>query len=285
MTARIDSHLHVWELARGGYDWLTPVSGALYADFTAEAAAASLATRAIDRAVLVQAQDSRPETDYLLSLASLHPWVLGVVGWVDLDHPAVARRQLTESAAHPQFVGVRTLLHTDPRTDLLERPAVRESLRAVAAHGLPFDVPDAWPRHLPQLPGLAAGIPELTVVINHLGKPPRGRAELLAWRDTLALVAARPNVVAKVSGLRTPGANYSAATLAEIWEIALDLFGADRLMWGSDWPMPIADGDYAAAVDPPFELIDTLSVHEQTAILSGTAARVYSPADSARKPA
>jgi L-fuconolactonase len=152
---------------------------------------------------------------------------------------------------------------------------VRESLRAVAAHGLAFDVPDAWPRHLGATADLARELPTLTLVVDHLGKPPRGTPDLPAWEKALRAVAASPNAVAKVSGLQTAGQPFTVDALRPVLDVALDAFGADRLMYGGDWPMTVPAGGYRPHFDVVSRLLGELSPDEQTAIMSGTARRVY----------
>ena len=278
MTApapRIDAHLHLWDLARGGYSWLRPDHGRLYASVPADRAYAELQAHHVDAAVLVQAEDSARDTRFMLDTASAHPWVAGVVGWVRLDDPATAERQLDAWQEHPAFCGVRHLVHDDPRDDFLALPAVRTSLRRLGERGLPFDVPDAWPRHLAAVAELAAALPDLPVVVDHLAKPPFGGEGWAHWRATLAEVAARPLTVAKVSGLHVAGRTPDAAEVRRTWEVALDLFGPERLMWGSDWPMTVPGAGYAGAWATTAPLIAELTPAEQAGILGGTASRVY----------
>ena len=271
----VDAHLHLWDLERGGYAWLTPEAGPLYATFTAEQARAELARCRIGAAVLVQAEDSERDTEFLLEVAAGQDWVAGVVGWVQLDDPDTARAQLDRWQRSPAFCGVRHLLHDDPREGLLEQPAVRATLRLLAERGLAFDVPDAWPRHLGASADLARAVPELTVVVDHLGKPPFGSGEWDAWRATLAAVAEQPGTVAKVSGLQQAGAPITAAAVRPAWETALELFGPDRLMWGSDWPMTVRSGGYARTWEVMSSLVAELSPDEQDRVLRTTAHRVY----------
>jgi L-fuconolactonase len=271
----IDAHLHLWNLDSGGYSWLTPDAGALYATFDAADAAGELARSTVDAAVLVQADDTDADTDAMLRVADENAWVAGVVGWVQLDDPEVARAQLERRVEHPAFRGVRHLVHDDPRDDFLDLPGVRRSLAQVADLGLAFDVPDAWPRHLAQVTGLAAALPDLTVVIDHLGKPPRGRDDFGAWRAEFQRAAACPNTVAKVSGLRQAGAGYSADALREVWELTLETFGPERMMWGSDWPITVPDGGYGPTFDVLAELIEELDAEGSAAVLGRTALRVY----------
>lgn len=271
----IDSHLHLWDLQRSSYSWITPGLGPLHTTITAERAEGELGAVGVDRAVLVQAEDSVTDTEFMLEVAREHPWVAGVVGWVQLDAPAVAAAQLDRFAADPAFRGVRHLVHDDPRDDFLALPPVRTSLGLLAGHGLPFDVPDAWPRHLTATAELAGALPQLTVVLDHLGKPPHGRPDFADWREAFASVAAQPNTVAKVSGLQVRGEPFTVAGIRPAWESALDLFGPDRLLWGSDWPMTLLTAGYAGTWEVVSELLGELTDEEQGKILEGTARRVY----------
>jgi L-fuconolactonase len=276
----IDAHLHVWDLDLHEYSWLGPQHGGLYASFSPEQAADALAGCGIGAAILVQAEDTTAETEYLLAVADRHPWVAGVVGWLPLADPAATTAALEELRRSARFCGVRHLVHADPRPDFLETAPVRESLRQVAEAGLPLDVPDAFPRHLTQTGRLAEDLPDLVVVVDHLAKPPLGRPEMREWRAQLDRVARCANTVAKVSGLRVPGAPYTAAALRPAWEAALEVFGAERLMFASDWPVTVPDDRHGPeGYRPTYEvlaaLIGELSPDEQGEIMGGTARRVY----------
>ena len=276
-VVRLDAHLHLWELGEGRYSWLKPGQGPLYRSFTAEEARGTLTAAGVGRAVLVQADDTAADTEAMLENAAAHDFIAGVVGWLPLEEPAAAAQLLERWRARPGLCGVRTLIHDDPRPDVLEMPAVRETLRMVAAAGLPFDVPDAFPRHLGQTAALATALPELTVVVDHLGKPPRtGSTEDMGlWERQLRAVAARPNTAAKVSGLHREGAEFSAAALDRVWTVALEAFGPDRLMFGGDWPVSLLGGSYAATVDTTSAVTAQLSDTEQSQIWSGTGGRIY----------
>ena len=273
MARAVDAHLHIWDLERSEYAWLTPALGELYATFTPEQAQAELEAAGVGAAVLVQAEDSERDTDLMLEAAARHPWIAGVVGWVQLDDPATAERQLERR--HERLRGVRHLVHDDPRDDFLLLPAVRRSLRLLADRGLPLDVPDAWPRHLAATADLAAALPELRIVVDHLGKPPFGGADWERWRATLRDVAAQPNTTAKVSGLQVPGRPFTVDEVRPAWEVALELFGPERLMWGSDWPLTVLTGGYKHAWDVMSSLIGELSPAEQACVHAETARSVY----------
>ena len=271
----VDAHLHVWDLARSEYAWLTPDLGPLHATFTPEQAHAELEAAGIASAVLVQAEDSERDTELMLDAANRHPWIAGVVGWVQLDDPAVAERQLDRWQEQPRFRGVRHLVHDDPARRLpppCARPPVAPAARR---RGIPFDVPDAWPRHLAATADLAAELPDLRIVVDHLGKPPFGGADWERWRTTLRDVAAHPNTIAKVSGLQVPGRPFTVAEVRPAWDVALELFGPERLMWGSDWPLTVLTGGYRHTWEVMSSLVAELTPDEQALILSGTATAVY----------
>lgn len=269
----IDAHLHVWDLSAGGYRWLGPQHGPLHRTFTIEEAGGELATAGVDRAVLVQADDTEADTRALLAAADAAPFVAGVVGWVRIEDPRTAGRQMEEYGE--RLAGVRQLVHDDPRDDVLALPDVRRSLALLAEHGLPFDVPDAWPRHLHRLPDLADALPDLTLVVDHLGKPPRGTDEFDAWASALRDVARRPNVVAKVSGLQRAGQPFTVDALRPVWEIALEAFGPERLMYGGDWPMTVPQGGYQVHWSVVRALVAELTPSERDRLLAGTAESVY----------
>lgn len=274
-SQRVDAHLHVWDLDRSDYAWLAPDLGKLYATFTPEQARVQLDACRISQALLVQAEDSERDTELMLDAARRHPWVVGVVGWVRLDEPATAEEQLDRWQEHPAFCGVRHLIHDDPRDDFLALAAVRRSLRILAERGVPFEVSDAWPRHLAATAELASALPELRIVVDHLGKPPFGGQDWAGWRRALADVAAHPSTTAKVSGLQVPGRPFTVKELRPAWETALELFGPERLMWGSDWPLTILVAGYAGTWEVMSTLVDELSDAEQSMLLAGTVRSVY----------
>lgn len=271
----IDSHLHLWDLETGEYPWLGPQHGPLYRSILPGEAARELDEAGVTAAVLVQAEDSETDTRFMLDVADEAGWVCGVVGWLCLEDPGTTSRQLDDYGAHPAFRGVRHLVHEDPRDDFLKLPGVRKSLGLMAERRLPLDVPDAWPRHLAGLAELADALPALTIVVDHLGKPPRDATGLEQWAAVLHQVAARPNTVAKVSGLQTPGEPLTVAAVRPAWEVALETFGPGRLMYGGDWPMTLPQGGYEGWWRVFRALIEELSTDERAAVLTDTATEVY----------
>ncbi|MHC6222646.1 amidohydrolase family protein [Arthrobacter sp. MMS24-S77] len=285
----IDSHLHLWELGTGPavgtggpdtgrrpYAWLGPQHSGLFRSYGEAEAWETLDAADVGGAVLVQADDTVADTESMLAVADRNSWVLGVVGWIPLEKPAEAEEELQRFLRNPAFRGVRHLVHDDPRDDFLELPAVRDSLRMLAGQGLAFDVPDAFPRHLGRTVQLAGDVPELTIVLDHLGKPPLADAAAMAlWRADFRALAELPNTVAKVSGLHLPGIPYTAEALRPLWDEAMDAFGPERLMIGGDWPVSTLGAPYGRTMDVLVELAGELTSAERQEFLEGTAVRTY----------
>ena len=282
----VDAHLHLWDLATGDYAWNTPALGRVHADFDAGTAGRTLAAAGVARAVLVQAADTRGDSERMFAAAADHPWVAGVVAWVPLDDPVRAERLLTRWAATGRLVGVRQLLHDHPDPALLDAPAVRETLLLLVERGLPLDVPDAWPALWPAVLRLVEDLPGLTVVLDHLGKPAlgldaAGRAPddvLRRWEQDLRRLAGHPSVVGKLSGLGSclgPGVVPDAAGVGPLVEAGLAAFGPDRLMLGGDWPVSLGTAPYATTLAATRACLTSLGAPERDAVLGGTAQRVY----------
>ena len=276
----VDAHLHVWDLERREYDWPTPDLPALYRTMDIDDVRPSLDRAGIDAVVLVQAADTAEDTAGMLEMADRHPIVAGVVGWVPLDRPEDAAAALDGFASEPRIVGIRSLIHTMDDPNWILRPDVTEGLRVLAGAGLPFDYVTSGPGALAHLPVLAQRHPSLSLVLDHLGKPPIGldNAARRAWRDLLAAAAANPLLTAKVSGLAAaagPPDSWTIETLRPFVHDALEVFGPDRLMYGGDWPVSILAGGYDRTWDAITEVLSDLSSHERAQVLGGTATRVY----------
>jgi L-fuconolactonase len=277
----IDAHLHLWNTERLRYEWLQRPGNAVinrtfgFADFRSRAVAAG-----VDRAVLVQADDSAPDTEVMLELAAAHPEIAGVVAWVPLDRPGEAAARLDELENRPAFAGIRTLIHDQPDPDWLLRPEVGEGLALLEQRGVPFDVIAVLPRHLSHVPVLSERYPGLRMVLDHLAHPPLGPCgpgdpAMGEWRALITAAARNPRVFAKVSGLYPPGSSWTADDLTEVVEFAFGLFGPDRLMFGSDWPVAELSGGYAKIWTELSRIFGSLPADTRAAVLGGTAARFY----------
>lgn len=276
----IDAHLHLWELERHPQPWIDPGSmSEIDRDFTASDAAGELGRHGIADAVVVQADNSLSETEDLIAAAAAGSVIRAVVGWVDLlgDVPAQLAR-LRGPRGGEALVGVRHLAHLEPDPAWLLRPDVTTGVTAVAEAGLVVELV-VRAHQLPVVTKLVDALPAASFVLDHLGKPPllAGGAELERWRTDLADLAQRPNVVAKVSGLALEAdqRGWSTASLRPAVDHALQTFGPDRLMFGSDWPLVRLTRGYTAWWEAYLQLTAALGVAEQKAIDHGTARRTY----------
>jgi len=272
----IDAHQHVWDLTAARYDWLGPAMGPINRTITEEEALPRLRRAGVNGVVLVQSADNREDTDYMLATAERYPEVVAVVGYVPLEDPAATAVQLAELAELPLVVGIRNLIHDRPDPDFLLRPDVNESLALIAAAGLTYDVVSVLPRHLEHVPVLAERHPELRMVIDHLSKPPIGGADE-PWWSLIERAARSPNVYAKISGLY-PGhdpTDWTTDTIRPYVAHALECFGADRLMYGGDWPISMLAGDYDVVWAGLSPLFAELGDSDRAAVLAGTAIEFY----------
>ncbi|MGW1007385.1 amidohydrolase family protein [Streptomyces sp. NPDC002520] len=275
----IDAHQHVWDLSVRDQEWLTgPGLAPLRRDFTLDELRPQTAAAGVHATVLVQTICVPEETPEYLALAAGDPLVAGVVGWTDLTSPAVADA-LAGLRALPgggHLVGIRHQVQEEADPDWLLRPEVDRGLAAVASAGLAYDLV-LRPEQLPAAVEAARARPELTFVLDHLGKPPVRPRRPDTWAADLRALARLPNTVAKLSGLFTEAHwhSWSLADLRPFVSVALEAFGPRRLMFGSDWPVCTLAADYGQVVATTRELLADLSAHERNDVLGGTAARVY----------
>ena len=273
---KVDSHQHFWNLSEVEYPWLVPAYGPIYATFAPAELEPQLKQAGINRTIVVQSANSYEDTASMLTLSDEHAWIGAVIGWVDLLDPAATEKRISQYKQHPKFRGMRHLIHEEKDPDWVVQPVVIESLKVLAAHGMIFEVVAVFPNHLKHIPTLAAQVPNLTMVIDHLAKPPIAAKQMAPWSDQLKAAAASPNVYAKVSGLNTAASPaWNAAEIKPYIDYAIDCFGADRLMFGSDWPVAILAGDYAQVWKETQDALAGRAQYEIDAILGNTAQRVY----------
>lgn len=271
---KIDAHFHCWQLARGDYGWLTPALAPIYRDVEVADWQAQAWPHGVRGGVLVQAAPTEAETQFLLAQADAHPAVLGVVGWVDMlasDAPA----RIEALARHPRLKGLRPMLQdiTDPEWIL--QPALAPALRAMAGCGLVFDalVKSA---HLPHILALAGRHPDLRMVIDHGAKPDIAAGEWQPWADAIARIANETDAMCKLSGLLTEAGPRPAPGAVRRWgEHVLQSFGAQRVVWGSDWPVLDLAASYPLWWAASRQLVEGLDAAGQAAVMGGNAMRLY----------
>ena len=271
---QIDSHQHFWRVSRGDYFWMSPDVEVLYRDYGPEDLQPLLARHDIGRTILVQAAPSVAETEFMLEIAAAAPFVAGVVGWVDFTDPDTAKT-IERLAANPLIVGFRPMVQDISDDDWLLRPDLTAAFRTLVEQGLVFDAL-VLPRHLSRLLVLADRHPDLAIVIDHGAKPIIREGLLDPWRADMAAMAARPNTVCKLSGLVTEArAGWAVDDLRPYVDHLLKVFGPERLLWGSDWPVVNMAGGYDRWREAALELLADLSDVERGAVFGGNAARIY----------
>ena len=273
---RVDAHQHYWKIERGDYEWMAaPTVAALRRDFLPEDLAPELARHRIDETVVVQAAATTAETDFLLGLADRHASIAGVVGWLDLESATFAR-DLERFASRPKLLGVRPMLQDLPDDRYLVRPRVMASLRELVQANKTLDLL-IHPRHLPVVVEALPLLPNLRAVVDHCAKPDLRTSDLDGWRAGLALVAAHPNVSCKLSGLVTEAApGCGARDLAPAVEHALSVFGPERVLFGSDWPVCTLAASYDRVVALLEEILgERLTPDFEEKLFGENAARFY----------
>ncbi|MGK5741157.1 amidohydrolase family protein [Micromonospora sp. URMC 103] len=277
----VDAHHHLWRI-EDGYAWLdAPDLAPIRRSFGPGDLQPELVAAGVDRTVLVEGgRCDTEEAALLLAYARASTVIGGVVAWADPADPALADTiaAYRQAPGGDLLVGVRPQLQAESDPGYLERPQVRRGLRTIADSGLALDVVVRVDQ-LAAVAGAARAVPELRFVLDHLGKPRirDGAAGLAAWTGPLAAVAAEPNVTAKLSGLVTEAAwdRWTVADLRPFVTEAVERFGPQRLMFGSDWPVCRLAASYGRVLSALTEALPPLSAPERAAVLGDTAVRTY----------
>jgi L-fuconolactonase len=272
---RIDAHQHFWDVGRFQYSWMPSGESRLRRNFLPRDLAPILERNRFDGSVVVQANTILDETRWLLELASGHEFIRGVVGWVDLADPRLGTT-LDELQRHPKFKGVRHLVHDEPDVNWLVREDVLGGLQELARRGIPYDLL-LRPPHLKLVPRLAERVPELRMVIDHIAKPLIAAQRMDGWSEDMAAAAQIPQVYCKLSGMITEAGprGWKAEHLKPYVTHVLKLFGPDRLIFGSDWPVCTLAGTWKEVLAAFTQAIGPQSVEIREKLLGGTAAKFY----------
>ncbi|NQW99076.1 amidohydrolase family protein, partial [bacterium] len=268
----IDSHHHLWNYSAAEYDWIPPGSPLAKNHLLTELESAAAAA-GVDGTVVVQARQTLAESDWLLSLADQAEIIAGVVGWVPLMDPDVGNH-LGRLAAHPKFKGVRHVLQGEPDAYFLVDDFHR-GLSFLPDLDLRYDLL-LFQRQLPVALQLVDRQPDLGIIIDHLAKPEIRNGHIdPAWKAGMAELAKRDNLLGvKVSGMVTEvlDPEIDEPTLRAYFEETLSLFGPDRLLFGSDWPVCLLRIDsYKSWADTVRGFVADLSPDESHAILHDNA--------------
>lgn len=273
---RIDSHQHFWKASRGDYHWMSPAVSVLCHDYLPEDLQPLLAKNNIDKTILVQAAQTKAETDFLLELAEQNDFIAGVIGWLDLDSPNFPA-ELDLYLKKPKFLGVRPMLQDLADDAWILRPRVVDSLKVLAERDIPFEFL-TYTRHLPHVLKVLDAVPRLRAVVDHVSKPEIKSQKLDPWRSLMADVAKHTNVYCKLSGMITEAdlKAWKVDDLRPYVEHVWKCFGVDRVMYGSDWPVCLLAGSYDKVIIALQAILKPhLNAKKEAAVFGGNAARFY----------
>lgn len=276
---KIDAHHHLWDLSVRGQDWINGAELApINRSFLLEEFQTLAYSAGVDASVLVQTVCVPAETPELLAAAAESELIQAVTGWVDLEDPAISAtlEQLRAGAGGEYLRAIRHQVQAESDPDWLRRADVRRGISAVGRAGLQYE----FVVRAEQLATVAETIrelPDVGFILDHAGKPPIAAGNLRDWHANIATVASAPNVVCKISGLVTEASwnSWRSADLRPVTDQLLEVFGPNRLMLGSDWPVSTLAADYQRVWSVSQELIAELSESEQRAVQAGTAAAAY----------
>ena len=273
---RVDAHQHYWRLKRGDYGWLSPSDGELYRDYMPADLAASLAECGIGATVLVQAAATEDETRFLFELAHQHASVAGVVGWVNFEAADVgARIERLIRDGGGTLKGIRPMVQDISDSQWLSRGSLDPAFYSIIANDLAFDAL-VKPEHLGVLEQRLHRHPKLRVVLDHGGKPDIAGARFNPWSAQIEQLARNTSAYCKLSGLLTQaGRNADIAALDAYVAHVFACFGADRVMWGSDWPVVTPHASYQRWLELSLELVERHAPGRQDAVFASNALRFY----------
>jgi L-fuconolactonase len=294
---KTDTHQHYWRFAADDFPWISDAMPALQRDCGPADVMPALKVAGVDAVLAVQARSCADETDYLLGLARANPQIVGVVGWTDLCAADVADA-LDRYADQTLLKGFRHILQDEPQLPaLLRRPEFSRGVKAVQKHGWVYDVL-VFDRQMSAVVDFCSRHNDHWLVLDHVGKPCirdwLSKSEVpTRWLASLRALAALPHVVCKLSGLVTEAAwaegqgvmPQDAKIMLECFDRALELFGPNRILYGSDWPVCQLAAPYAAVHGLAQRWANTrLTAQEQNAFWSGNAMRCYGLAPLASIP-
>jgi len=274
----VDSHHHLWDRSMSQFDHSWQDDDAMQKickTFLPTHLEPHMKAKGIDRTVFVQTQHNVAENDWVLGLADKHDWIAGVVGWVDLASKD-CESQIEKYKAKSKFVGVRHLTQGEKDDNFIVSDPVLKGLGLLEKHDVAFDLL-FFVKHLKHAQTVAKKFPKLRLVIDHLAKPVIKKQDMKVWKDDLVAAAKFPNVYCKLSGMVTEAdwENWKPEHLKPYVDVALESFGPERCMFGSDWPVCELAATYEETFDALTHCLGGLSDDEKAHVLGQTAIKFY----------
>ena len=278
MSIIVDAHHHFWDRQMDDYDhsWLEDQGHEkICKNFLPSDLQPLIQSTGVDKTVFVQTQHDTRENDWVLELANQYDWLAGVVGWVDLAGDQ-CESQIEKYKSHSKFVGARHLTQGEADDDFIVRDDVSRGLGLLEKYDLAFDLL-FFVKHLKHAQTVGKRFPNLRLVIDHLAKPHIKTGATDGWQENLKAAAKCDNIHCKLSGMVTEADwhNWKPADLKPYVETALEAFGPDRCMFGSDWPVSELAASYTEVFDALVECIGGVSESERAKILGANAMKFY----------
>ena len=273
----IDCHHHFWTFGQRAHKFPPAVGTRLDHDYMPEHLRPQLKAAGVDKTILVQVLNEVDETYEFLEMSRTVDFVAGVVGWVPLTDPKACTQALEGMNGRGKLVGIRTLIAYEPDPKWLVQSSVIESLKLLAKAGLVFEAIPVNEAQLESVLAVTRDIPDLKVVLNHLGNPPVPEKAWDPWAANMKRAAALPNMSVKLSaGLALVVRwKWSTDEIRRYADTVVELFGPDRVMAGSNWPVVELGGTYAEVWKGITDLIAKQSPADRAKILGLSAQRIY----------
>ncbi|XID90759.1 amidohydrolase family protein [Paenibacillaceae bacterium WGS1546] len=273
---RIDAHQHYWSMSRSDYGWITHELPVLYRDYLPEDLESHLKKHDLDGTVVVQAAPTIQETEFLLALADRSESILGVVGWLDLFDPS-HREHFDRFREHRKFAGFRIMIQDMPDASRVLEPSFVEALQAYARMDVPVDLL-VRSDQLDVLNELLDAVPGLRGVIDHIGKPRIAEQAIEPWATQIERAAGHPGIYCKISGMVTEADHRAWKPEHFVGYVghAIRVFGPERVMFGTDWPVCLLAASYDEVVEVLEGAIpESWGERERAALFGDNARRFY----------
>jgi L-fuconolactonase len=273
---RIDAHQHYWKIDRNDYGWITPELPILYRDYLPQHLNPILHKHGIEKTIVVQAAPTLEETDYILELSENSETIAGVVGWLNLEDPSY-KAHFQRFRKYPKFLGFRVMIQEMSDPDVIVEPRYIEAFSYFAELDVPVDLL-VRSHQLSALIRMLKRVPGLRGVVDHLAKPPIAAGRTEPWASQMAEIAKLPNIYCKLSGMVTEAdhQNWKPENFLSYVRHVIEIFGTDRVMFGSDWPVCLLAANYDDVVDVlTHALPDYISAEEKENIFGNNAKKFY----------
>lgn len=271
----IDAHQHFWKYDPRRDTWITEEMSVLRRDFMPEDLIGEMRSNQVNGCIAVQADQSERETLFLLELAERHPEIEGVVGWVDLRASDVNER-LQYFSQFGKLRGFRHILQSEPDDRFMLRDDFCRGIELLRQFHFTYDIL-IYPKQLPAAINLVTRFPQQPFMVDHIAKPPIRSEDLEPWAEQMRQIATHTNVSCKLSGLVTEAAwgKWKPEDFQPYFDVVLESFGPDRLMFGSDWPVCLLSGSYSEVKSLMTDAIAHFPAEQQRKILGLNAISFY----------